>query len=191
MTERVEVAIIGAGPAGLAAADVLGKAGCKVALLDEQPAAGGQIFRGIAAAGRQAKAPARRRLRGGRKVACRSRSCRGPAPCRRHRLGGDAGSPAFLLDRRQGAIPDGRPGPDRHRRDRTADAVSRLDKAWRDDCWRRPDPVEDCWPPAAFTLHPRRIRPAALFARHPISGSRADDRLRSSRLRPKAISERP
>ena len=50
MTEQVDVAIIGAGPAGLAAADVLGKAGCKVALLDEQPAAGGQIFRGIVAA---------------------------------------------------------------------------------------------------------------------------------------------
>ena len=50
MTEQVDVAIIGAGPAGLAAADVLGKAGCKVALLDEQPAAGGQIYRGIAAA---------------------------------------------------------------------------------------------------------------------------------------------
>ncbi|MGI9416470.1 MAG: FAD-dependent oxidoreductase, partial [Geminicoccaceae bacterium] len=50
MTERVEAAIIGAGPAGLAAADVLGKAGCRVTLLDEQPAPGGQIYRGIGAA---------------------------------------------------------------------------------------------------------------------------------------------
>lgn len=48
MAERVEVAIIGAGPAGLAAADVLGKAGCRVALLDEQPGPGGQIYRGVA-----------------------------------------------------------------------------------------------------------------------------------------------
>ncbi|MGI9436952.1 MAG: FAD-dependent oxidoreductase [Geminicoccaceae bacterium] len=49
MTEHVEVAVIGAGPAGLAAADVLGEAGCRTALLDEQPGPGGQIYRGIAA----------------------------------------------------------------------------------------------------------------------------------------------
>ncbi len=50
MTEHVEVAIIGAGPAGLAAADVLGEAGCRVTLFDEQPGPGGQIYRGIGAA---------------------------------------------------------------------------------------------------------------------------------------------
>jgi len=50
MSERYDCAIVGAGPAGLAAADVLGAEGCKVALLDEQPAAGGQIYRGIATA---------------------------------------------------------------------------------------------------------------------------------------------
>ncbi len=51
MTERVEVAIIGAGPAGLAAADVLGSAGVRAVLLDEQSGPGGQIYRGIAGAG--------------------------------------------------------------------------------------------------------------------------------------------
>jgi NADPH-dependent 2,4-dienoyl-CoA reductase/sulfur reductase-like enzyme len=45
-----DIAIIGAGPAGLAAADLLGAAGCAVTLLDEQPEAGGQIYRGIASA---------------------------------------------------------------------------------------------------------------------------------------------
>jgi NADPH-dependent 2,4-dienoyl-CoA reductase/sulfur reductase-like enzyme len=45
-----DVAIIGAGPAGLAAADLLGAAGCAVTVLDEQPAPGGQIYRGIGAA---------------------------------------------------------------------------------------------------------------------------------------------
>lgn len=45
-----DVAIIGAGPAGLAAAGLLGAAGCAVTILDEQPTAGGQIYRGIGAA---------------------------------------------------------------------------------------------------------------------------------------------
>jgi NADPH-dependent 2,4-dienoyl-CoA reductase/sulfur reductase-like enzyme len=48
---ETEIGIIGAGPAGLAAADLLAEAGCEVTLLDEQPAAGGQIYRGIASAG--------------------------------------------------------------------------------------------------------------------------------------------
>lgn len=50
MSEQFDCAIIGAGPAGLAAAEILGKAGCKVALLDEQPGPGGQIYRGISKA---------------------------------------------------------------------------------------------------------------------------------------------
>jgi len=45
-----EVAVIGAGPAGLAAAETLGAAHCTVTLIDEQPASGGQIYRGIGAA---------------------------------------------------------------------------------------------------------------------------------------------
>lgn len=49
MTEA-EVAIIGAGPAGLAAAAMLAEAGVAVTLIDEQTAPGGQIYRGVGAA---------------------------------------------------------------------------------------------------------------------------------------------
>jgi NADPH-dependent 2,4-dienoyl-CoA reductase/sulfur reductase-like enzyme len=42
-----DVAIIGAGPAGLAAATVAAKAGLATVLFDEQPAPGGQIYRAI------------------------------------------------------------------------------------------------------------------------------------------------
>ncbi len=42
----MDVAVVGAGPAGLAAACRAAEAGARVLLLDEQPAAGGQIWRG-------------------------------------------------------------------------------------------------------------------------------------------------
>ncbi|MCC5780617.1 FAD-dependent oxidoreductase [Nitratireductor sp. B36] len=42
-----DLAIIGAGPAGMAAATEAANAGLSVILLDEQPAPGGQIYRGI------------------------------------------------------------------------------------------------------------------------------------------------
>jgi NADPH-dependent 2,4-dienoyl-CoA reductase/sulfur reductase-like enzyme len=42
-----DVIVIGAGPAGLAAADALAEAGLRVLLLDEQHEAGGQVYRGI------------------------------------------------------------------------------------------------------------------------------------------------
>jgi NADPH-dependent 2,4-dienoyl-CoA reductase/sulfur reductase-like enzyme len=45
--DTVDVAIIGAGPAGMAAAIAARRHGASVVLLDEQPAAGGQIYRGI------------------------------------------------------------------------------------------------------------------------------------------------
>lgn len=44
-----DVAIVGAGPAGLAAASVCARAGLATALFDEQLSPGGQIYRGIAA----------------------------------------------------------------------------------------------------------------------------------------------
>ncbi|MGI3187407.1 FAD-dependent oxidoreductase [Nioella aestuarii] len=44
---EVDLAIIGAGPAGLAAAVTADKAGLRVALLDEQPRPGGQIYRDV------------------------------------------------------------------------------------------------------------------------------------------------
>ena len=45
MTEHRDVAIVGAGPAGLGAAAVLREHGVEVTLIDEQPRAGGQILR--------------------------------------------------------------------------------------------------------------------------------------------------
>ncbi|MEM9147600.1 MAG: NAD(P)/FAD-dependent oxidoreductase [Pseudomonadota bacterium] len=45
-----EAIIVGAGPAGMAAASILAEAGAAVLLLDENPAPGGQIWRGVDAA---------------------------------------------------------------------------------------------------------------------------------------------
>src|ERR1044072_9697018 len=47
MKRHYDIAIIGAGPAGMAAATTCGHAGASTLLLDEQPAPGGQIYRGI------------------------------------------------------------------------------------------------------------------------------------------------
>jgi hypothetical protein len=47
MSEAVDFAIVGAGPAGLAAAKVAADCGLEVVLLDEQPTPGGQIWRGV------------------------------------------------------------------------------------------------------------------------------------------------
>jgi thioredoxin reductase len=47
ITEEIDVAVIGAGPAGLAAATQAANAGLSVVLLDEQDAVGGQIYRAI------------------------------------------------------------------------------------------------------------------------------------------------
>ncbi|MEA3154140.1 MAG: hypothetical protein QOK44_1729, partial [Betaproteobacteria bacterium] len=43
----VDLAIIGAGPAGMAAAVTAADLGMRVSVLDEQPEPGGQIYRGI------------------------------------------------------------------------------------------------------------------------------------------------
>ena len=45
MTEHFDIVVVGAGPAGIAAAVIAAEAGRKVALLDDNPAAGGQIWR--------------------------------------------------------------------------------------------------------------------------------------------------
>lgn len=56
MTERVDAVVIGAGPAGMAAATLLAERGASTVLLDQQPAPGGQIYRGIEQAGPAARA---------------------------------------------------------------------------------------------------------------------------------------
>ena len=45
--EQCDLIIIGAGPAGMAAAQEANQRGAQVILLDEQPAAGGQIYRNV------------------------------------------------------------------------------------------------------------------------------------------------
>ncbi|MGO4815708.1 FAD-dependent oxidoreductase, partial [Cupriavidus sp. 2MCAB6] len=42
---RYDVLIVGAGPAGMAAARAAAGSGCSVALIDDNPAPGGQIWR--------------------------------------------------------------------------------------------------------------------------------------------------
>ena len=53
MTDATDLAIIGAGPAGLAAAKAGTDAGLEVLILDDQPAAGGQIYRALDTADRR------------------------------------------------------------------------------------------------------------------------------------------
>jgi len=45
--DRYDVGVVGAGPAGLAAATLCGRAGLSCVLLDEQPNPGGQIYRAV------------------------------------------------------------------------------------------------------------------------------------------------
>ena len=45
MSDRFDVVVVGAGPAGIAAAVSAAESDARVALLDDNPAAGGQIWR--------------------------------------------------------------------------------------------------------------------------------------------------
>lgn len=49
MAERADIVVIGAGPAGMAAAVAAAEAGCAVVTLDDQPAPGGQVWRNVEA----------------------------------------------------------------------------------------------------------------------------------------------
>lgn len=49
MIDSCDIAVIGAGPAGMAAARTAAGSGCKVVLLDDQPMPGGQIWRNVEA----------------------------------------------------------------------------------------------------------------------------------------------
>lgn len=53
MSVEIDVVVIGAGPAGMAAASAAARAGASVAVLDEQPAPGGQIYRAVETVQRQ------------------------------------------------------------------------------------------------------------------------------------------
>lgn len=66
MIERCQVLVLGAGPAGLAAAAAVAQRGAAVTLLDVQPRAGGQVWRHDVA--RQLPARARRALRAAQPV---------------------------------------------------------------------------------------------------------------------------
>lgn len=56
MSDSVDVAVVGAGPAGLAAAACTARAGLDTVLIDEQPTAGGQIYRALGAADERVRA---------------------------------------------------------------------------------------------------------------------------------------
>ena len=71
MPERYDVLVIGAGPAGLAAARRASESGVSVAMVDDNPAPGGQIWRGMSPA-----------VARGVKVICGARVVAAPAPGR-------------------------------------------------------------------------------------------------------------
>lgn len=58
IAEACDVAIVGAGPAGLSAARVLARAGLSVVVLDERPSPGGQYYKPLAASHRFREGPA-------------------------------------------------------------------------------------------------------------------------------------
>ena len=148
----VDLAIIGAGPAGMAAAVLAAELGLETVLIDEQGSPGGQIYRAIERAepdtplgpdylaGRPLVAALRAshvRLPAGHDVvACRSRRRAVPRNRRPHRDPGRA------------------PDPARDRCPRAAGADPRLDTARCHDGRRSADPVEVRGPRAG---RPRRV----------------------------------
>ena len=87
MTRHTEVLVIGAGPGGIAAATAAAKSGAKVTLLDDNPRAGGQIWRGGSAVAEEVdaeQAPRREALRAleasGASLLCGRRVVDAPRP---------------------------------------------------------------------------------------------------------------
>lgn len=87
MTQAHDVIIVGAGPAGMAAAVAASEGGRRVTVVDDNPARGGQIWRGFTAhrsgsyPGAKALADLNRRFAGGRiEVHCGARVVGQPAP---------------------------------------------------------------------------------------------------------------
>ena len=162
MSGTTDVAVIGAGPAGLSAAATAADAGLTVVILDNQPDVGGQIYRGIRAADDHAASHSRSRLH---RWSGSSRHARTKArqPHRgRVRLGGDAGPADILFATWQGGRAAGSACRALHGCDREADAVPRLDDAGCDDGRRRADIAEGLGSHASQPDRACRKRTAAL-----------------------------
>ena len=85
MIRKTEVLVIGAGPSGLSAATAAAKHGRRVIVLDDNPAAGGQIWREDFKTHREAKATSRAKairefLSSGAELLCGRRVVDAPAP---------------------------------------------------------------------------------------------------------------
>ena len=160
--KQVDVAVVGGGPAGMAAAVAARRAGASVALIDEYAAPGGQIWRRrfdevADAAPRSLPPDARERSREFarlRRAAARRPLRLGRAGARRaaaHRRGSPRGS----APRRRA----------RHRRLRPPRRLPGLDAAGRDDRRRRAGAVQGPGRPARPARPARRRRPVPAAGR--------------------------
>ncbi len=140
----VDLLIVGAGPAGMAAAVAARAFGLDVMVVDDQPSPGGQIFRGVetvpapratilgrvlsrGSAARRSVSRQRRALRARRASSGRSSPASAPSSAATTRRRRSYGQSRHAGDRRAGA----------------AGAVSGLDAAGRADRRRRADPAEE------------------------------------------------
>ena len=167
MTATCDIAVIGAGPAGMAAATVAAEGGATVTVFDEQPGPGGQIYRSVEQT--QGSAELRRIL--GPDYAY------GAALVERFRASGAgyaSGSSVWQITperevwaTRGGALGGhaGWRGDSGDGCDGAAGAGARLDAARRDDGGRGADPAEVVWADCNRRTCPGRLRAVALPAR--------------------------
>ena len=111
-----DVAIIGAGPAGLAAAAVTAGCGLSTVLLDENPGPGGQIYRAITSTPMRGEAILDRDYWDGRDLVLDVEETDTHYVPRRHGLEPRPRSRDRRVGRRQSAPADGRSRHPRHRR---------------------------------------------------------------------------